>query len=168
MKIFSIVGYSHSGKTATAAALIRELIRRGYTVGAVKESHHAIRTDTQGTNTDLLRQAGAGLVAARSQNETHVFFDERLPLKNILAFFDYDYVVLEGVSDVAVPQIVTAVDTEGIEAKLSAQTFAVSGVISKTLREYKGLPVINGLADTARLADFIEEKAVIWRKDWEE
>lgn len=165
MKIFSIVGYSGSGKTSTAVAVIKELIRRGCTVGAVKETHHAIRTDAQGTNTDLLRQAGASLVAARSLNETHVFFEERLPLQRILPFFDYDYVVLEGVSDMSVPQIVTAIDTEGIEAKLNAHTFAVSGVISDTLREYKGLPVINGIADTARLVNLIEEMAVIWQRD---
>lgn len=165
MKIFSIVGYSHSGKTSTAAAVIRELIKRGYSVGAVKESHHAIKTDTEGSNTDLLRQAGAGLVAARSQNETHVFFNERLPLEKILPFFDYDYVVLEGVGDPAVPQIVTAIDAAGIEAKLSAQTFAVSGVISEMMREYKGLPVINGITDTAKLVDLIETKAYIWRHD---
>ena len=165
MKIFSIIGYSHSGKTSTAEAVIRELIRRGYTVGAVKESHHAIRTDTQGSNTDRLRQAGASLVAARSQHETYVFFEERLPLERILAFFDYDYVVLEGVSDPSVPKIVTAIDTEGIEAKLSNSTFAVSGVISETLGEYKGLPVINGITDTARLVDLIEEKADNWQPD---
>ncbi len=163
MKIFSIVGYSHSGKTATAVAVIEELIRRGCTVGAVKESHHAIRTDVQGTNTDRLRRAGAALVAARGQGETHVFFNERLPLARILSYYDYDYVVLEGVSDSDVPQIITAIDTAGIEAKWNAHTFAVSGVISGRMSEYKGLPVINGIADTASLADLIEKKAVIWQ-----
>ncbi len=163
MKIFSIVGYSHSGKTATAVAVIEELIRRGCTVGAVKESHHAIRTDVQGTNTDRLRRAGASLVAARGQGETHVFFNERLPLARILSYYDYDYVVLEGVSDSDVPQIITAIDTDGIEAKWNAHTFAVSGVISGRMSEYKGLTVINGIADTARLVDLIEKKAVIWQ-----
>ena len=165
MKVFSIVGYSHSGKTTTAVAVIKELIMRGYTVGAIKDAHHAIRTDTQGTNTDLLHHAGAALVAARSQNETHVFFNERLPLRRIFCLYDHDYVVLEGVSDPAVPQIVAAIDTKGIEAKLNAQTFAVSGVISGSLRDYNGRPVINGITETAKLVDLIEEKAGIWRHD---
>ncbi len=168
MKIFSIVGYSHSGKTTTAVAVIEELIRRGYTVGAVKESHHAIRTDAQGTNTDLLKQAGAALVAARGQGETHVFFSERLTIKRLLTFFDYDYVVLEGVSDMDVPQIVTAIDTQGIEAKLNGRTFAVSGVISRSMSEYKGLPVINAVLDAIRLVDMIETQADDWQRDQKE
>jgi molybdopterin-guanine dinucleotide biosynthesis protein B len=162
MKVFSIVGYSHSGKTSTAVAVIKELLKRGYTVGAVKESHHAIKTDTQGTDTDQLRGAGASLVAARGPNETHVFFDVRLPMQRLLSFFDYDYVVLEGVSDMDVPQIVTAIDTEGIEAKLNGRTIAVSGVISDSLSEYNGLPVINGMTDTAKLVNLIEEKTDDW------
>ena len=165
MKVFCIVGYSSSGKTSTAEALIRELKRRGYTVGAVKESHHSIRTDEQGTNTSRLRQAGAPLVAARSQNETHLFFDTRISIERILRFFNFDFVVLEGVSDIDVPQIVTAIDIEGIKAKRNERTFAVSGVISEKLQEYKGLPVINGVLDTIKLADLVEEMVNNWVPD---
>lgn len=165
MKVFSIVGYSSSGKTTTAEAVIKELNRRGYTVGAVKESHHSIRTDEEGTNTSRLRQAGASLVAGRSQNETHLFFDMRLPIERLMCFFDFDFVVLEGVSDINAPQIVTAIDMEGIEAKCNERTFAVSGVISERLQEYKGLPVINGISDAIKLVDLIEEKVDNWMPD---
>lgn len=165
MRVFSIVGYSSSGKTATAVALIGELRRRGYTVGAVKESHHAVKTDAKGTNTDRMSEAGASLVAVRGVNGTHVFAAGRLPAERLLALFDDDFVVMEGVREPAVPQIVTATDAAGIEARLTERTFAVSGVVSAALGEYAGLPVINALTHAGALADLIERHAQEWPRD---
>ena len=39
MKVFSVVGVTKSGKTTTIEQIIKEFIRRGYSVGSVKEIH---------------------------------------------------------------------------------------------------------------------------------
>ncbi len=50
------------GKTWLARALIKELARRGYMVGAVKHSHHPVPLDKPGSDTALFAEAGAPLV----------------------------------------------------------------------------------------------------------
>ena len=60
--------------------------------------------------------------------------------------------------DTCAPKIVTAHDVEGILEKLDETTFAISGQISNSLREYDGLPVINSLTEIEKLVDLIEEK----------
>ena len=71
MKIFSVCGISKSGKTTTIELLIKELIRRGYTVGSFKDIHfEQFAIDNEGTNTYRHKQAGARPVTARGISET--------------------------------------------------------------------------------------------------
>ena len=79
-------------------------------------------------------------------------------MDKLLRFYDHDFVILEGVTDINAPRIVAAIDKEGIEAKYDELTFCISGVISNTETEYKGLPVINSIDNIERLVDLIEEK----------
>ena len=55
-----IKGFSKTGKTTTVELLIRELRRRGYTVGTIKDIHYEdYRADVPGTDTFAHFQAGA-------------------------------------------------------------------------------------------------------------
>lgn len=47
------------GKTELASRLIVELRARGYRVGAVKHTHHALPADTPGSDSDRMAAAGA-------------------------------------------------------------------------------------------------------------
>ncbi|MBM4414776.1 MAG: molybdopterin-guanine dinucleotide biosynthesis protein B, partial [Chloroflexi bacterium] len=49
----------NAGKTLLASALIAELTRRGYRVGAVKHSHHPLPVDKDGSDTQRFALAGA-------------------------------------------------------------------------------------------------------------
>ena len=88
MKVFSVYGYSLSGKTTTIECLIKELNKRNDTVGTVKDIHYEeFALDTIGSNTDRHREAGAELVTARGLYETDILFKERLPIPDILKFY---------------------------------------------------------------------------------
>lgn len=53
MKVLSVIGTSKTGKTTIIENIIRELRRRRYTVGSVKDIHfEKFAMDTEGTNTD--------------------------------------------------------------------------------------------------------------------
>jgi molybdopterin-guanine dinucleotide biosynthesis protein B len=159
MKVFSVIGISKSGKTTTIENIIKELVKRNYSVGTVKEIHsHNFKMDLDGTNTDRHKNAGSNLITARGANETDVMFQRKLDLNEILDFYSHDFVILEGVRGTWVPTIVTAHDIQGIEDRINETTFAVSGVISGNLSEYKGIPAINSLSEIQRLVDLIEEK----------
>ena len=52
----------NEGKTLLAGRLIEELTKRGYTVAAVKRSHHSVPPDRAGSDTGRFAHAGASVV----------------------------------------------------------------------------------------------------------
>lgn len=159
MKVFSVFGITKSGKTTTIENIISELRRRGYSVGSVKEIHYQeFAIDQEGTNTYRHRKAGSQLVTARGLSETDVLFQEMLPVEKILGFYNYDFVVLEGVTDCNAPKIICAHTTDEIDERLDDTVFAISGIVSNSMKEYKGIPVINAIENTGELVDLIEKK----------
>lgn len=161
LKIISVLGITNSGKTMTIENIIKELKKRSYTVGSVKNIHfEAFKMDVEGTNTYRHREAGATQVTAWGKYETDILFQEKLSLQKILSFYDHDYVILEGVNESWVPKILTAHDIKGIEDKLDNSVVAISGRISAQITEYKGLPAINSLTNIEDLVNLIEEKSL--------
>ncbi len=165
MKVLSVNGITKTGKTTTVENIIRELKKRGYTVGSVKEIHYEeFRIDTEGTNTDRHKKAGSELVTARGMYETDVLYQGMLPMDQILTFYNHDYVILEGVNDINAPKIITAHNTEEIDRLIDYKTLMISGVISNELTgegnpaEYKGIPVINSIGDIGSMVDMLEAK----------
>jgi molybdopterin-guanine dinucleotide biosynthesis protein B len=164
LKIFSVFGFSKSGKTTTIENLIKELVRRGYSVGSVKDIHfEKFAIDTEGTNTDRHKKAGAELVSARGLYETDILFQSRLPVPELLKFYTQDFVIFEGTSDFSMPRILCSTSMEDIEKRMNDDVFAVSGVISNEISSYKDLPAINSLTDIIMLTDLAEKNAIEWK-----
>lgn len=158
MKAFSVTGLTGSGKTTVIENVIEELVKRGYSVGSVKEIHNdEFKIDKEGTNTWRHRQAGADTVTARSHQETDILHKGYLPIYEILSNYSQDFVVLEGVRDAVVPNIAVAKEDE--QPDISPLTIAVSGRYANTHDgHYNGLPIINGVENTKELVDLIVEK----------
>jgi len=161
MKVFSVVGITESGKTTTIENIIKELRKRGYSVGSVKEIHfEQFAIDTEGSNTYRHKEAGSQLVTARGYYETDILFQEKLKVDEILKFYDHDFVILEGIADANVPKIITAHNEKEVLERLDDMVFAISGRLSNTLDEFENLPVINTMDNVERLVDLIEEKVL--------
>lgn len=159
MKVFSVVGITQSGKTTTIENIIRELRKRRYSVGSVKEIHfEQFAIDTEGTNTDRHKKAGSQLVTARGYHETDILFQNKLDINQILRFYDHDFVLLEGVDDYSVPKIISAHNEEEVLERMDDLVFAVSGRISNEIKEFQGLPAISSIENIEKLVDLIEEK----------
>lgn len=162
MRIITVKGFSKTGKTTTATSLVSELKRRGYTVGTVKDIHFKdFEADTPGTDTYKHAQAGARRVTARGPKNTGIIMDERMTMDAILKYYKEDFVIIEGDCGVDCPTIITARTISDIEEKMCPQAIAVSGVISDQMaeegvREYNGLPIINGVTNIKELADMVE------------
>jgi molybdopterin-guanine dinucleotide biosynthesis protein B len=157
--VFSVFGFSKSGKTTTIERIISELKRRGYRVGSVKNIHYEdFSLDVVGSNTWRHKQAGSEMVVARGFKETDILVPRQLDMETILSYFDHDYVIIEGVSGTILPKILCAGEHEEIENRLNGLVFVISGRISNRLSEYNGIPVINPLSDVNKLVDLIEDK----------
>lgn len=157
MNVFSVAGFTKSGKTTTIEHIIRELKRRKYSVGSIKDIHfEGFQMDTDGTNTHRHKEAGSELVTARGLHETDILFQKRLSLYEIARFYDVDYLVVEGVIDANIPMILTADCVEDLDERYNKRAFLVSGKIADEIDRYKNLDAISALQDIEGIVDRIE------------
>lgn len=166
MRIVMIKGFSKTGKTTTVTSLIQELVRRGYTVGTVKDIHfEGYTADEPGTDTFKHREAGARRVTALGAADTSIIADRHMKIDEILKYYKEDFVILEGDSGAKCPTIITGRNTDDIDKRMCGEAIAVSGLIAgdetagtcKMMEEYRGLPVINGITEVETMADLVEK-----------
>ncbi len=162
MKIFTIIGYTNSGKTTTLIEIIKELVTRGYNVNSVKHVHIANFTiDTEGKDSWRHCEAGASITAVRGDNETAIIYKKALNVKELLPHFNSDFLVLEGFSEEKlVPKILCAKNLTDLDEKCEETVFVISGIISSEIKEFKGINVVNGLTNIKELVDLIEKNAI--------
>lgn len=134
--IFSIVGYSNSGKTRLLEQAIPILKAKGYTVGIIKHTVHELSLDQPGKDTYKFRQAGAdGVVLIGSgqigyQGKMDETDDLTLNRIEQSFFSDRDIVLTEGFKKGDKPKI--AVLTKGREEQLLKE---IEGSIVATVGE---------------------------------
>lgn len=162
MKIFTIIGYTNSGKTRTIVEVIKELVRREKIVNSIKHVHiEDFSIDTEGKDSWLHKEAGAVVTGIRADNETSLIFSRKLSVKEIAKRLNCDYLALEGFSNEKnIPKVLCAKNIQDLKEKLDKSVFAISGVIANDISEYDGLPVLNSLNNIQKLVDLIEKKAI--------
>lgn len=158
MRIVMVKGFSKTGKTTTVTSLVKELRRRGYSVGTVKDIHYqGFAMDQPGTDTYKHAQAGAVRVAALGERETDLLFSRRMEIDALLKYYKEDFVILEGDSGADCPVILTGKTEEDLDPKMSESVVAISGLIAEERKTYKGLPVIHCFKEVEKLADLVEK-----------
>lgn len=109
MRIVSVAGTKKTGKTTLVTKLVGELVRRGFRVGTIKNTHNKL--DIEGKDTWKHREAGAQLVVGVGE-ETVFIVDEALELDDIIrkmdCLRDLDFLVLEGFKKSPYPKIATS------------------------------------------------------------
>ncbi len=158
MKVIAVNGITKSGKTTVCEVIISKLTELGYSVGSVKEIHfEAFNIDPdKTTNTNRHKSAGSKLVTARGMYETDVLYQSMLSMSEILRHYDHDFVILEGVTDINAPRIITAHNEQEIRERVDGRVVAISGVIANDGRqEFEGLPVVNVLTEPEKLLELV-------------
>ena len=113
MKVLSVAGYHHSGKTTAVVSIIKELKKRGYKVQSIKDIHYEDFTmETPTSNSWKHWQASDDTVIARGLNETYKIWHRHLGLPEMLLEMQADYVIVEGMKTAALPRIICAKDDE--------------------------------------------------------
>ena len=161
MKVFKINGVHNSGKTTTLEYIVRDLRYRGYSVASAKDfTDKNFCLDKEGQNTLRHRIAGSEAVIARGIKETGIFFQSHMHVSEMLKYLNFDYFVLEDFENVLVPNIVTARTFEEADLFINDKTLAISGVVANQaeIKEYKGVPLYNGILSSRQLTDLIIEK----------
>lgn len=156
-----IIGFSRSGKTTLAVALVRHFAARGERVAYVKHTHHAVGALGDEGDTHLARLAGASVVVAADEEDSVEWnaggqmsapepYDDPAIL---VGSIDADLVVVEGWKDLRLWPVIL-VERAGIERLRPAP--AIVAVVSDAESE---LPVPrfapDDLAGIARFVDRI-------------
>ena len=126
---FAVAGWKNSGKTTLVERLVAHFTEAGLAVGTVKRSHDAFLMDSDGTDTDRHRRAGAKRVAMVGPNGwTLATVDPEPPIDAVLAAFDgCDLVVAEGFKNGPLPTIeVTSGDDAAPIRERNGNVFAVA------------------------------------------
>ena len=107
--IVSIVGKSGNGKTTLLEKVIRELTRKGYSVGVIKHDAHGFEIDHEGKDSWRHKKAGAVTVALSSPAKFAVIKDvkKEWPPERIIEahLSDVDVVITEGFKKSSFPKI---------------------------------------------------------------
>jgi molybdopterin-guanine dinucleotide biosynthesis protein B len=170
-RIIAVLGAGRgSGKTTTMEALIKELNRRGYKVGAIKQIHEGeFSIDTPGKDTYRMAQAGAAIVVAAAPREVAAIkklreeerFHEAL---TILEGEALDIILVEGNPPVKVPKIFVARNPEAAEKilpRVGEEVICISSYSPEKFRKEEHalqLPFYPLPREIKRLADLVEER----------
>jgi molybdopterin-guanine dinucleotide biosynthesis protein B len=152
----AFVGRSGSGKTTLLVQVVSALVSRGVRVAAIKHSPvHAVRSDSDGTDSQRLWAAGADHVTLVAMDR--VVHTVRHALEPDLATLiagvgDVDLILLEGYKRSAVDKVEViraAFDPEPLEDLSGRIAYATNVALN-----HPGLPVF-GLGEFEAIADFL-------------
>jgi len=159
MKVLSVAGYHHSGKTTAVVSIIKELKKRKYKVVSIKDIHNEdFSVDKLGSNTWKHWQASKDVVIARGLEETYQIWHKKLDLNEILYHLKADFVIVEGMYEAALPRILCAKNERELDELVNDTVFAISGIYADKHSEYKDLNVYKSETDISKIVDLIEEK----------
>ncbi len=155
--VVSVVGRSKVGKTTFVEKLIRELKRRGYSVGTIKHYRHEFEIDQPGK--DSWRHAQAGSDAAVIASPTKLALVQRLEREQtvdeiVAAMPKLDIIVTEGYKHEGKPKI--EVFRRAVVSELISDP---SELLALVTDQRLPLPVPQfDLEDAAGVADLIEQR----------
>jgi len=156
----SIAARSGTGKTSFLEKLIPQLTARGYRVGVIKHTHHALDIDRPGKDSFRLREAGAAQVVVNAPNQFALLRrqERELPLGQVLTYFrDVELVLVEGYKQEDLPRIEIFRSDAGHAEPLFRTGPAPLALV--TDRAFGPLPFpVFTLEDVRGVADLIEEQ----------
>ena len=161
--IVSIVGQSESGKTTLIEKLIPLLTQRGYRIGTIKHTHHAVDIDRAGKDSARHRNAGAKTVMLASPGRIALFkATASESLDGLIRYFDdVDLLITEGYKRENKPKIEVLRAAVGSELLCRNDPGLVAVATDADLEVH--VPVFR-LDDPAAIAEFIAQRFLASRR----
>ncbi len=155
MRVFAISGLSGTGKTTLLEQLIRELVRRGYSVATLKSTQEDV-LESEETDTWRHQRAGAKTTVLLGPQNTTIRHGRRMTLREIFADSDFDFLLVEGMKRSNIPKC-WCLGRKKLELKqLPPETIAA--ITWDQPASTAAIPVIKD-SELSTLADIIEKHA---------
>lgn len=162
MDLVSVIGAGqNSGKTTAVVEIVKELKKRGYAVGAIKQIHEeGFSIDKRGKDTWRFMEAGAEMVVAAAPGELaalkRVPRSERLDESmNILNSQNLDIVVVEGHPGIRAPMVYSLRERKIPADKPIDENVVCVVSLNPELIDGIGLPVFHTSKDISKVVDLI-------------
>ncbi len=150
--IYSVVGFSGSGKTTFLEKLIVELKRRNLRLGVIKHDAHRFEIDREGKDSWRFSHAWADVVAVASQEKAALIEQRELSLSDLTSRIrDVDLILTEGYKTGDQPKIAVYRTASGHVLPGPADSFFA--IVTDAQLETE-IPCF-GLDDCAGVADLI-------------
>ena len=155
--LVAVIGFSNSGKTRVAAALVENLTAQGLKVAAIKHCPHGHEIDRDNSDSDRLYGAGAVVVIASSPEKRSLVerVSDDSSLGSLVALINapLDLVIAEGFKASSVPKILVLDDDEMVDS--------VTNIIATVGADkvHLGLPNF-GFDDLGNLTEWLQETLV--------
>ncbi len=132
-------------------------------MGVIKDIHsEKYQPDKEEPDTWRYTQAGAQLVVGRGIYDTVFHWRRSLKFLEIMGKITAEVLLVEGFKDEKMPRIVCAADSAQLVKLVDKNTLCIAGIISDTLHEYRGIPVLNYRNDFDKIIVLAEEKSARW------
>jgi molybdopterin-guanine dinucleotide biosynthesis protein B len=102
--------------------------------------------------------ASKSYVFARGLKETYLIWDRQLKFKEMLSHITTQYLIVEGMKELPLPKIIAAKTIDEIDQLLDSTVFAITGIVSSQMTEYKNVPVINSITEIDKLGHLTLQK----------
>ena len=163
MRVFSVAGFSGTGKTKLISTLIRDMQSKGYTVGVVKSTSKDVQ-QPDGTDTGTFHDAGSEFSVLLGPTTTTVSYSRRVDIREILRGVETDFVFVEGAKKSNIPKIwcVGTCDTETRDLPENVKAIVYWKEYERECRdafESLDIPIYTSV-DIASIAEVIINEAV--------
>jgi cyclic pyranopterin phosphate synthase len=167
--MFSIVARSSgTGKTTVMEKLILELTQRGWKVGAVKNASREMHLDHPGKDSWRFEQAGAQAIAIITEDKAALICHtaQRWSPQDVAPLLGaVDLLIIEGYKEAKIPKVEVVRKEKGEEVVTAREDLVA--VVTDVADLDVAVPVFS-LEETAKLADFVEEKFIRSKASLEE
>ena len=151
MRVFSVSGFSGTGKTKLVEALIRVINDRGYSVITIKSSRHEPRKG-EGTDTSRHQRAGATTSFFRGPS------DRGKSLKEIVGASESDFLLVEGMKTSPIPKL-WCIGDNPIGDAIPTEVKAIISWDSSKVEDKYGIPILEP-ANIEQIVSIIIKEAV--------
>jgi len=162
MRVFSISGFSGTGKTTLIESIVRNLVLRGYSVVTIKSSQHEPR-DGRGTDTERLQLAGAIMSyfhgpSDRERSLSDIVSYRERSLRDIVSSSPSDYLIVEGMKSSPIPKF-WCIGHSSVGDTIPIEVKAIISWDAEKMEDKYGIPILAS-HDIEQIVAIIRKEAV--------
>ena len=134
MRVFSISGFSGTGKTSLVESIVKTLVLQGYSVVTVKNSQHE-PSDSKETDTEKHKLAGAVTSYFRGPS------DRERSLRDIISSSVSDYLIVEGMKSSPIPKF-WCIGNSSVGDTIPVEVKAIISWNAGKVEDKYGIPIL--------------------------